>query len=261
MSKNNKSQTLESLEKTLNVVELLKSERKLTLSQISSKTGLPKSSVHRYLSTFRSRGYIVFDGSHYQLGSKFLDAGLRYRERTPLFQEAKHKVDELAEKTGEVSGCFIEEQGKLVYLYTKYGENAVKVMEGSELKLGAKKTLHTSASGKAILANLPSTYVDEIIQEHGLPSQTSNTITEKEVLLDELAEIREQGYALSFEEGEMGRNSIGAPILYESNKVAGAVGITGPANRLNRDRLESDFPEILLGLSNEIELNLKYNQL
>lgn len=252
------SKTIASVGKMFDIIEVIKTRGGATLAEVEAETGIPKSTVHVHMNTLRERGLVVFDGERYHLGSQFLDVGLRYREAKQTYSVAKPKIDELANKTGEDAACFIEEQGWLVNLYSAGGDQAVKVYRGKDTKVGQRKHIHISACGKAILAELPDARITEIIEQNGLPSYTPETITDRDELFDELKSIRKQGYAYNIEEGDVGRNGIGAVISENEGEIIGAIGISGPANRLTTNLLENRLAEVLIGATNEIRLNLKY---
>lgn len=90
----------------------------------------------------------------------------------------------------------IEEHGRGVFLYKARGSNTVQLDTYS----GMRVPLQTTALGKTILANHPREEVDNIIDRHGLPRITENTITAREDLFEKFDEIAQRGYAFGDEE-------------------------------------------------------------
>jgi DNA-binding IclR family transcriptional regulator len=175
------------------------------------------------------------------------------RDERPIYLEAKDRIDELAEQTGEKLWIVTEENGQACYLYGAEGSHPVKTYAAE----GQFTELHHLAAGKAILAHLPDERVDQIIAEHGLVGQTEHTITETQTLKQELAEIREQGVAYNDEESMLGLRAVGAPILRTDGGVYGAISVSAPANRMAEDRQEQ-LAQLLMGTANEIEINIRH---
>jgi DNA-binding IclR family transcriptional regulator len=104
--------------------------------------------------------------------------------------------------------------------------------------IGRRASAHSTAVGKAMLAFMSQKEVENIIEEHGLPVCTPNTITDKEALLRELERVRQQGYAVDDIENEDGIRCVGAPIFDHQGKPVAALSVSGPAFRLSMERVK-----------------------
>jgi DNA-binding IclR family transcriptional regulator len=225
------------------------------ISELSQHTGLANSTIHRHLSTLCEMGYVVKEGDVYQIGLGFLDIGRYARMRKKVYQLAKPKVQELAEETNERCQFVVEEHGWGVYVHVGVGSNAVE----TDSRIGKRLHLHSTSVGKSILAHLPDERVDEILDEHGLPKRTENTITSRTELNAELDRVRETGVAYNREGNIKGLRSVGTPVLSPSGKIIGALSISGPTHRMKGTKYEETMPDLLLGAANELELNLEYS--
>jgi DNA-binding IclR family transcriptional regulator len=192
----------------------------------------------------------------YQLGFQFLTVAGVLKNREPEYALVEDVVQQLAAETGERAQFVVEEQGERVFLDTETGENAVK----AEAQLGRRGPLHCSAAGKAILADLPEDYVQNIIEHRGLPAVTEKSITGPDELFAELEEIREQGVAFNREESTEALHAVGTSILKPDGTVLGGVSVSGPANRLSGERFDSEIPGLIRGLTQQFELNIKYSE-
>ncbi|WP_101295595.1 IclR family transcriptional regulator [Halegenticoccus soli] len=230
-------------------------EESLGVSDLARRLGLAKSTVHRHLATLQTHGLVVEHDGGYRLGLRLLDFGLRARSLRPLYEIAKPKVDELAATTGEKVWCLAEEQGRSVHLYGAAGKHSVR----TTAREGERGYLHQTAAGKAILAHAPRERVERIVDEHGLPARTPNTITSRDDLFEQLERIADRGYAFNREESIPGLHAVGAPITDDEGVATGAISISGPANRLKGDRLTKELPDLLLGAANEVEINLTFS--
>ncbi|WP_254532638.1 IclR family transcriptional regulator [Natrinema gelatinilyticum] len=245
---------VETVERAIDIVDYLKENGPATIAEVTDHLGCAKSTTHRYLKTLEANSFLIEEDNKYRLGSRFLDYGIVARDRYPLYQEVKPKVDALADETDEKIWCVVEEHGRSVHIYGAQGKRSVRTYA----HLGHRNYLHQHAAGKAILAYLPDERVNKIVEMYGLPAHTQYTITTEDELWEEIRTIRERGYALNIEESVEGLHAIGAPIKDENGFALGAISISGPANRLEGTFLRDELPTLLLGTVNEITINLTY---
>lgn len=239
---------------TFKILETLKEQNEATVTELTEEFDLSKSSLHNYLSTLEQDGYVVKDGNTYRVGLRLLDLGGHARHKQRLYDIAKDEVTALAEDTGELANLLVEEHGKGIYLHRAHGEDAVK----TDSYIGQQVHLHNTALGLAILAHLPRDRVNEIIDQHGMPSSTENTITERDELFQELERVREDGYALDDEARVKGLRCVAVPIINNNDDIEGAISISGPTSRFRDDRFQEKLPEKLQSVANVIELNITY---
>lgn len=247
---------VKTVEKAFEIVEYLDREGPSSLSDIENGLGISKSTVHRHLDTLQSKQLVVKEDNRYRLGHRFLYYGVSTRKKTELYEAAKSKVDKLASSTGERVWCMIEENGLGVLIYGSGGENAVSTYA----QIGTYTPLHQTAGGKSILAHLEDSRVNEILDHHGLPQRTDNTIASRERLMDELEEIRDTGIAFNREESVKGLRGVSVSVVDETrDSVLGAISVIGPTNRLCEECPHKELPQRLSGAVNEIEINIAYS--
>jgi len=198
--------------------------------------------------------FVIREGNEYRLGLRFLDLGTSVRNRREEYRMMKSTTRTLAEKTGELVSFMVKENGRGVFLYRERGEQGVE----SAAHVGKRADLHTTASGKALLANLPQDEIREIIDEYGLSAQTEATVTDKDELLEELDEIVESNLAFSVGEYTQGLASVGAPVVRPDGEVLGGLSVAGPRHRMTEERFHETIPQQLLSIVNEFELNVTY---
>lgn len=246
---------LKTTETSLEVVDALYELGGGRIDEIANHLDAAPSTIHRHLTTLRAHDYVTKTGDVYQLGLRFLTIGGYIQHNERGYQLAKDKVQQLALTTGERVQFITEEHGQRVYIHASVGEDAVQ----TDAHIGKRGPLHCSAAGKAILAALPRTRVEEIIDKRGLSRVTPNTITDRDALFEELQEIANRGVAFNKQESVMGLNAAGTAVKRPDGQVLGAISISGPAQRFKGDKLGEEIPNLLLGATNEIELNLKYS--
>lgn len=239
-------------ETAFTILEYISEHNSARVTELADELGCAKSTIHRHLRTLEELEYLVNEGGHYYLALQFVSLAENAKARNPALQFAKPKVEQLAKKTEERVQFFVEEHGYIVSILRETGEQAVR----TNTPLGLKLRPHAHASGKAILANLSEEQVLAIIDRHGLPALTENTITDPEALLSELERVSERGYAYNKEESLDGLNAAGVAITDPTGRVLGALSVSGPSYRLDSDYLESELPKLLMGAANEIEINV-----
>ncbi|ARS91020.1 IclR family transcriptional regulator [Natrarchaeobaculum aegyptiacum] len=246
--------TIDSVERSLEILELIGDREPAGVSEIAREVPISKSTVYAHLSTLTSAGYVTKTDGKYELSCKVLRLGSSVQERFDLYQQAKQHVDELASETGEPTNLVIEENGLGTCLYATNPRNSADVFMSS----GETNYMHATGTGKAILAHRPREDVEAIIDQHGLPEMTENTITDEEVLFDELEEIRERGLSFDQEETINGLCCIAAPIIADEEPV-GAVSVSGPVNRFTNEERRDELMQAVKEIANVIELRIVFS--
>ncbi|SEP24546.1 transcriptional regulator, IclR family [Halogranum amylolyticum] len=199
--------------------------------------------------------FVVKEGDEYRLGLRYLDLGAHVRAQIPGSSEIKHKLRDLANETGESAQFAVEERGRTVVLYREVSHGGVY----SRGRVGRRFHMHQTAAGKAILSQYSDHWIHEIVDRHGLPEATPHTITDESVLFDELTEIRERSVAFNSEESTEGLRSVAVPVTGAEGDVLGAFAVAGPTHRITGDRFETEIPDLVRSIVNELELNLAYS--
>lgn len=247
--------TIKSVETSIEIVEVLKRKGEATIKELAEETDFSTANVYKHLNTLVVHGFVTRSDGIYRLGFRYLDFGGQVRERMEGAQQIKRKVAKIAEMTGEVAQYMIEERGRSVIVFKEVGHRGVSL----RTRVGIRLPIHQVASGKAMLAYVPESRVDEIVEHHGLPAATENTITTREGLFDELAEIREDGYALNQAESTRGLFAVSVPVCTPDDRAIGACTVSGPEHRMTDGDDPDQIVETLLSIVNEIELNLTHS--
>lgn len=242
-------------ETSFQILERLEQGEGCTLEELADELDIARSTIHRHLLTLESNDFVVRNNRTFHIGLRFLGFGISARNSVPFFDVARDPVDRLAANTGEKVWLVAREGDFSVHLYKAFGENPLK----TSAQIGQRRHLHQLAAGKAILAALPISEREAIIERRGLPEQTANTVTNPEQLLDELATIEERGYAFNLGESIDGLNAVGAAICDPSGDPIGSISISGPANRVKGDLLREQLPDMLLAVIDEIHIHLRYS--
>lgn len=251
MSENTSAMT--SVLRAFEVIDVLWETNGAGPSEIARRMDIPKSTAHIYLQTLSNTGYVVNEEGTYSLSYQFLGTGSRLKHRNRLYQAAESLLDELAESTGELVTLVIEEDGKSVILHLVRGNNSLDL----GMYPGMITPLHSNATGKVLLAFLPADRTDSIVENYGLTSVTERTITDEAMLYDELETIREQGYAVDWDQQVTGMGIVGAPIVVDGN-LEGAVGVACPTGRLQDESYQQTLLQKVRETIDSITIKYRY---
>lgn len=254
---NDTANTIGSVEHTFTIVESIAASGPTTLSELAEYVDMPKSTVHVHLRTLVDRNVLTRRGDKYDLGLKFLEMGGIARRRRDVYRTARDEVDGLADETGEASHLGVEENGKRSILYKSEAEESVY----DDAPTGERTHMHWTALGKALLAHLPESRVERIVDRWGLPAGTESTIVDRGRLFDELERIRSRGFAIEDEERRIGVLAVAVPVMdVDAEDVVAAVSVSGPKCRLTAadgDEIRPEIRNAVRSRANVIEL--QYN--
>lgn len=232
--------------------ELVESDRPMGVTELADSVGLSKGVVYNHLGTLSQLGYVRKKDTRYSPSLQLLRLGEQTRTRYEAFTTARPRVDNLAKTTGEVATLFVEEDGRGICLHMAVGSNdwTPKYVCGEPLPL------HAIAPGKAILASLQSDRVDEIVDQHGLPSLTDQTITDENALRSSIRNVQESDIAFSREEQSEGIIGVGTSFGLEKRAPTAAIGVCGPLDRLSGRYLKEDITGQMISTAKSIQVEL-----
>lgn len=243
---------IKTAEKVVSLLEFLHENGESTLTEVSAHMGLTKSTTHSYLETLVEQEMILKRDRRYGIGFKSLEFGGRARSEMRVYRASKAQLHNLHAEVGNTVLLAVEECNDLVLLERINPQETIEF--GGHV--GRRSPFHRGALGKAILAHLPEEKVRVIIEKHGLPPLTEESITAEEELYTELAEVRERGYAVNDEEEHKNYLGIAYPILVDAD-VVGAISVAGSKTKMKTD--EEAIHKGLQSAVDVIEINLQYD--
>ncbi|WP_197515980.1 IclR family transcriptional regulator [Mycobacterium sp. 1465703.0] len=200
------------------------------LTELTRQLGLPKTTVHRGLTSLAEDGWLEGDpddSTRWIVGMKAFIVGSTVSNRGSLRERALPFMHDLSSDVGETIHLMIRDGDQVVLIERVDSPHPVRAIA----PLGARAPLHASSNGKAILARLPSDEITHYVQS-GLSAVTARTVTRASDMYDELQLTRKRGYAVADEELQEGVVSIAAPILDSNSRPIGSVSISGPKPRM-----------------------------
>lgn len=218
------------VEKTFLILEALAEfGRPAPLKELSERTGLPKSTLHRILQTVSELGYADQDrrNGHYYLTRQLaqLSQSNRYE---PVMEAALPVMQQLHRRFDETVNLGVLEGSDIYYLHVLETTQPLRWIVAP----GTKDHFHCTALGKAIVAFLPEEHQAKLIRSGRLEARTEHTITSKRQLREELARIRDRGIAHDAQENDRGVACFAFPLLRDGYPIA-SISLSVPTVRLD----------------------------
>ncbi|MDH4137183.1 MAG: IclR family transcriptional regulator [Anaerolineae bacterium] len=227
--------SLKTVNRALDVLLLFDREHpEWSVVELSQALDLHRSIVYRILCTFEQRGVVTrsHPGGRYRLGLKLVELANVVLASMDLRPIAHPVMERLVRDTGESAFLTVVSEDESVCIEKVDSPQPIRSM----LSIGDRSLLHAGASNKLLLAYLPADTIDELIAR-GLEPMTPHTITDPTQLKDNLAKIRQQGWAYTVGELTPGAAAISVPLRDSNGTVVAALSIAGLASRFSEDRL------------------------
>lgn len=220
-----------------------------TQLQLSTRLGIPKSSLHALLRTMTARGWLETDqtGSVYRLGIHSLMVSSAFLDGDPVLSRASSVMDEVATATGETVHL-----GRLAgadVIYTAKRESVHPLRMHSAV--GRRLPAYSTSLGRAMLAEQPVDVRDKLIPATIQPL-TTQTTTDRAALLEIIEQAERVGYAVESEESCLGVRCFGVALPFSRTSVD-ALSVAVPISRLDQAR-EDFIIETLLSVKARLAL-------
>ena len=216
------------------LADLAAAQSPQSLHRLAGAENLPPSTAYRLLHTMCAEGLVE------QLPDR------RYRIGLAAFQMARaaaatRSVLGAAEPVMAALAAEVEESVSLV-LFESREAHYVRCIEGPRTlravpaRLGARLPLHCTGSGKVLLGSLPPSECRELLSRAPLRAMTPRTMTDPDALLDHVAAVADQGYAIDDQEMEEDLVCVAAPVRDHTGRVAAALSVSGHRSRVTGER-------------------------
>ena len=244
------------LDRALTVLECLAQSRYgYSVSELSRRLSMPKSSVHLLLRTFEQRGYLHKQarGGRYRFGWKMVTLLRHAVDGVAISDEARPVLANLCRTTGLTAHMGLLEGGDVVIVERVEADSPHRVPSW----VGRRLHLHSTAVGKALIAHLPNDEIDLQFGHAPLPRANERTIATLPELRRELQAVRDRGYAVSDEEYEIGVRAVGAPVHNSERRVVAAIGVVGSKLQVPDHRIV-ELADAVKGAAGEIGIRLRH---
>jgi DNA-binding IclR family transcriptional regulator len=219
------------VDRAFRIVELLKAQKyDMSLAEITKVTGWHKSSIQKLLVTLSHHGILERDEDtkRYSLGIKLAEYGRIALNKLDIRVAAKSFLKELVDYSGETAVLAILNGAKMVMIDKK---EPVLQIRASPF-IGSRFPATATSNGKALLAWLPDSCVEEILKIEGLKPFTRKSILDRTAYQADLEDTRKRGYAIDRGEFQEGVSGVSAPVFSPSRHVIATISIVGPEFRM-----------------------------
>ncbi|WP_236792017.1 IclR family transcriptional regulator [Amycolatopsis sp. GM8] len=236
MARPEASKGISSVLSTLQVLEVVAQRQPIGVSELARVTGMPKSSVHRCLVTLREAGWLrIVDPERVAWGvtSKPLDIGLIGSGEQSLRDVARPHIEALRDATNETVHLTIRDGASLTIILREDCQQAVRTY----VEIGTRAPMHATSCGLAVLAKLDDDEAESVLNR-GLDRYTGGTQTSLVQVRQEIRRTRARGFAVndkSWWRPEV--CAIGAAVVNSLGRPVGALAISVPASRFDRDNI------------------------
>ncbi|MDF5753282.1 IclR family transcriptional regulator C-terminal domain-containing protein [Spongiactinospora sp. TRM90649] len=223
----------------------------LTLSEVARASGLTRAAARRFLLTLVDIGYVRTDGRVFALSPRVLELGYAYLSGLSLPEVATPHLERLVAEVRESASVAVLDDADVVYVARVATGRIMRVA----ISIGTRFPAHATSMGRVLLAwraDLP-----ERLARADLRPLTGRTITSPAGLAEELARVREQGWALVDQELEEGLRSIAAPVRDRAGTVVAAVNLSTHASRTSVAAARRDLLPPLLATAARVEADLR----
>lgn len=252
---------IQSINRALTIVDAISKsgDKGLTLTAISAHVDLHISTVYRILQNLIFWNYIQEDADgSYTLGFELITLGNIAKDNI-TFQNVAHpyliELGDLSKETIYLA-MLDEINNSVMYIDKIDNKGNIKLAAG----IGTRNQIHTTANGKILISDYSDEKIRSMLASAGMNANTSFTITDPERFLDEIRQVRKQGYAIDNLENETGVRCVAAPIYDYRKKIIGSVSISGIASTITLEAIEDRYKTMVMETTEKISKELGFRK-
>lgn len=250
-------QYVQSLARGLSVIRAFDGDHpEMTLSDIARRTGLTRATSRRFLLTLAELGYVKTNGRMFSLTARVLELGFSYLSALSLPEIAQPHLEQLAADVHESTSASVLDGSDVVYVARVPTRRIMSV----RINIGTRFPAYATSMGRVLLASFTQAELSEHLDEIDFAGLTARTITSRDALEQELASVREQGWALVDQELEEGLRSIAVPIRHGSGAAIAAINVSTTASSHTVDSILETLLPPLQRAAERISLDLTASQ-
>ncbi len=229
------AQTVQALDKGLNVLGTLARLEQATLSDLALAVGLPASSLHRILATLEGHGFVEIepDTQAWRIGIGAFRVGSAFLTRTNVVEAARAPMRALMLDTGETANLGLTDGDEVVFVAQVESHAPIRAF----FRPGTRGAMHCSGIGKALMASMPRAQVEDALQRTGLLPFTKKTLSTPDRLFADLEDTARRGWSFDDQERYEGMSCVASVIRNNLGTAIAGVSVSGPSARFTPDRL------------------------
>jgi IclR family transcriptional regulator, pca regulon regulatory protein len=239
---------VQSVARGLSVIQAFKpGQERLTMAQIANVCQLTRAGVRRILLTLEDLGYVGQDGRHFYLTARILDLSKGYARRS-LWEAARPRLQAVADELNETVSAGVLEGLDVVYMLRIPSSRLMFV----DLEAGARLPAYVTTMGRVLLASLPADEFAAWLQNVRFERLTPHTVSDRETLLERVAEVRAQGWACARGEVDEAVWCASVPLTDRAGRTLAALHVSISANRASDAMIERQVVPALQAAARDI---------
>lgn len=246
-----------SVQRAMDILDLFDRQiQELGVTSIARALDLPKSTVAGLIFTLEQNGYLDQNPvtRKYRLGFKLAERAGVFLDQFDLRRVAAPVLENLRDSSNESVNLAIRDGKYVTYIERMLGNN----MLGMRSEIGKRELIHSTALGKAMLAQLPMAEINQFVADYDFVPLTPQTITKPDVFISELGETLLRGFAIDNQENELGGRCVAAPIFDYHGEPVAAISISVPIQRFPEEKIP-EYGSLVKRAAREISLQLGAN--
>lgn len=242
-----------SVDNALKLILLLGEHSEIRLTEASAYLGVASSTAHRLLAMLQYRGFVRQDPrtKAYQSGASLTNVAFSVLGRLDVRTQARPFLEKLNLELQETVHLGMLEGSMIRFIDAIESPRAVRVAS----RMGKSMLAHCTSTGRAIMAELPVEEIKRLYPDEQLVQMTTQSISKRSELLDELEKVRQNGYATNKEESEEGVSSVSVAVKSMAIASRFAVNVAAPSGRMTPGRIK-EVGGILKSITEEIAESL-----
>jgi len=259
-AKSARNYTVPAVQRTIIILDALsRNPRGMALAGLAAKTGIPKSSLFRILSTLVEYGLVLLDHDKqvYCLGMRLYEWGSLALDRLDFKAIAHPHLVQLAAETGQSFYLAVLEDHEVILVDRADTPDIWRIVT----RIGLRSPVHCTASGLALISDFSDEQIEEIIAVKGLKRYTAKTITSKEGLLEKVREVRRKGYAIADGDYKNDLFAVAVPLRNHDGSIIASLMAGLHTETAHRDKeLVRSVVRLVVDAGLEISRRLGYKQ-
>ncbi len=222
--------------------EVVRAGVPVTATEANAALGLPKPTIHRLFATLEQEGFLQreLNGRAYTPGRRLRRLALGTMSSMRERSARAAILNALAEELGETCNIAVPDRDAMVYLDRVETTWPLRV----QMPVGTRVPLHCTAGGKMFLSTLNDTHLARYLDAAKLSAHTQRTITDPVRLAEEIAAIRERGYAMENEEFMDGMICVAVPVTGQHGALISTLSFHAPTQRMTLDEALAHLPRL-----------------
>lgn len=234
------------------------SEPRLTLQDLAGRTGLPKTTVHRFLKTLLTMNYVMLDPrtKAYSLAPRVMALGFSVLSGMDLRQTAFPYMEALSRETDQNVNLAVLDRTEVLYIE----RITVRKIININLYVGSRLNCYLTAMGRSLIAFLSRDSYEQLLAKLLKDKDAVKVIGRHgEKLEPILDQVRRRGYATSDDEWVQGLRAVGAPVFNGRGEVEASLTMTFVSQLVSYDEMIDKYVQPLMATAGRISLALGFD--